>query len=264
MSDYQAPITNPLPPMPAPVAPIIDQMPSPGDVVPDLPAMPAPSIESIATAHSDMMDGDLSADAIAQARLAQNGSGAGVDVRAQVGSPGNGATIYGGANTQSGIYSGAKFQLTNEELRAELGGDIQSGPDGTKVGANATVEGGDEESAALFEVGVQDHGDGPDVYGRSDVRIGDPNRFNFRLTAKGSNLASTPQGTVGARMGGPLGPVEVESRAHITTDGDKTQGGGGGSIGIPTPAGTIKAYGEGETDGTNSSGGAGVIFQGQF
>jgi hypothetical protein len=268
VSDYQAPITNAIP-MPAPVAPILDQLPIQDAQVPDLPSMPqlpAPSAEAIAVAHEDMMDGDLKAAAEVRARLGLDGGSASVDSSLQYGTPGNGATIHGGADTQSqSVYGGAELALTDEQLRAKLAGDMRSGPGGTQGNIHGLIEGGDEQSAARFEVGMSGVGHDPNLYGSGHIRIGDPDAFNLQLSGQGSQLTTRPQGTVAATMGGPLAPgVTAASTAHLTTDGQTTQAGGTGTIGVQTPVGTINAYGEGQTNGTTSSGGAGVLFNGQF
>jgi hypothetical protein len=263
MSEYQAPIPNPLPPMPAPVAPTLDSLPIPAAPVPDLPPLPAPSVEAIATAHSDMMDGDLTADAAARARLGLDGGSASIDSRVQYGTPENGAAIYGGGDTQSGtIYGGAELALTDAELRAKLAGSATSGPSGTQGDVRAVVEGGDDQSAAKFEAGMNGIGQDPNLYAEGDVRIGDPDAFNLRLSGQGDQLTTKPQGTIKGTMGGPIAPgVTLDSSGHITTDGQTTTGGGGGNLGIQTPAGTINVNGHGSSDG---SGGGGILFDGQF
>jgi hypothetical protein len=247
MSDFHPPVTNAIP-MPAPIAPIVDELPMPEVPMPAMPQLSPPSAEATVNAHLGIVE-DLSLDANLRAKLGTGGTGASAGTELQYGTDANGASIYATADSQNGVDMGGRLALTDEQLRMKL----EANPDGVR----AAVSGGDEDSGAEIEGGVTEQ-EGVTIAGK--VRTGP-----VVVSGEGRQLATAPEGHIATDVETEIGDhVKARGGGVMESGPNGTKGGGRGEVDIETPAGTIQFHGHGETDGKNGSGGGGVIFQGQF
>lgn len=262
MSDFQQPVSNVLPPVPAVVDPILDQLPVPAVPLPSLPRVPA-SAEAIAQAHGDMMDGELALDANARARLGLDGGTAGIDTRLRYGDPNNHVEVTAGASTESGVRAGTELALTNDELRMKLEANAKGLETSTPEGSvHAVIEGGDEVSGLEAEGGVSSDGN---AFGKGKVRMGSPDGPHVNLTGGADQLLRNPDGTVAVEVDAPLAPgVRARGGANLTTGSGGTSGGGTVGVGVEAGPVIIDANGNMQATPTGVSGGAGVNIHGEF
>lgn len=240
--------------MPAPVQPIVDQLPIPNVQVPDLPQMPqlpAPSAEAHARAHLGIAE-DLTLDADLHARTGSNGVGASAASRLQYGTDENGAAIYGSASTQNGVVGGAQLALTDEELRVRMAATTANGGS-----AQGSIAGGDEHTGAQVAAGVDDIAGVPRVNVDGTIRTGP-----LVVTGTGHDLTGTPQGTLAGRMNTEVAPgVVVGGSGELVAGPDGVSGGGSGHLQVQTGPATIDVHGGAQSNG---SGQVGVNIMGEF